>query len=145
MNQETYYPYNLIAWEKMEGFELGTNFKAWIYSIARNCVKQQLKTVKRHHALRMDEELMAAIDAAWNMQNIERFGLKQRALDVCLQGLDQSELELLDARYSKDTNIEKYASQVRRSADSLRTTICRLRVKLRHCVEMRLKVKGGLA
>lgn len=135
---------NIIIWEKMQTFEEGSDFRAWIFAIARNSVKAQFKANKRSKSPGIDEQLMIAIDEVWNRKSSRSTTFKQKALDRCLEKLKATELELIDARYSKGTNIEKYAQHIGRSADSLRTTLSRVRAKLRNCVQQRLQQEGGL-
>jgi len=53
---------NVVVWEKMEQFTQGTEFRAWLFAIARNMVKAQFRANKRHQSPSVDEMLMLAID-----------------------------------------------------------------------------------
>lgn len=134
---------NVIIWEKMHDFEDGSNFQAWIFSIARNVVKTQFRANKRHRLPSVDDDLIHAIDTVWNSRKPQEVVLKQRALDRCLEKLRRADRELIAARYNKGSNLEVYAQQVGRPADSLRTSISRVRAKLRICVKKRLAMEGG--
>lgn len=136
---------NVVIWEKMSSYQLGTNFQAWIFHIARNMVKAQFRANKRHLSPSMDEDLIHAIDQIWHQRNPRKVTHKQQALDRCLEKLNHNERDLLEVRYTKGNNLEKYAQQVGRPADSLRTSISRIRAKLRNCVQKRLAMKGAMS
>ena len=86
---------------------------------------------------------MNAIDTVWAQRPAQDINLKQRALDRCLERLSHLERDLIGVRYSKGNNLERYAKQIGRPADSLRTTLSRVRGKLRNCVDQRLKMEGA--
>jgi len=133
---------NVVVWEKMEGFTPGTDFRAWLFAIARNMVKAQFRANKRHHSPSVDEELMLAIDEVWSQRSTQDTTRKQRALDRCLEQLKPLEKNLIHVRYTKGNNLEHYAKEIGRPADSLRTTLSRVRAKLRNCVDHRLTLEG---
>ena len=133
---------NVVVWEKMAEFTPGTEFRAWLFAIARNMVKAQFRANKRHHLPSVDEELMLAIDEVWAQRPTQDVTRKQRALDRCLEQLRPLEKNLISVRYAKGNNLENYAKQIGRPADSLRTTLSRVRGKLRLCVDKRLTMEG---
>lgn len=136
---------NVVLWEKMNDFEDGTNFRAWVFAVARIAIKAKFRDNKRHLSPSVDAELIQAIDEVWNKSAPQDTSRKQRALDRCLEQLKQKDRDLIKARYTKGTNLEIHAQEVGRSADSLRTTLSRARAKLRDCVQGRLSSEGGLA
>ena len=136
---------NVVIWEKMDSFEPGTNFKAWVFAIARNMVKAQFKKNKQLQKTSLNEEIIQMISETWHSREDENLDHKQFALDQCLQSLKDSERDLISARYSRGTSIETYAQQLGRSAESLRVTLFRIRTKLRQCVRQRIHVKGDPA
>lgn len=136
---------NVVLWEKMNDFEDGTNFRAWVLAVARIAIKAKFRDNKRHLSPSTDAELIQAIDQVWQKSDPLGTSLKQRALDRCLELLKQKDRDLIKARYTKGTNLEIHAQQVGRSADSLRTSLSRARAKLRDCVQSRLSSEGGLA
>lgn len=134
---------NVVIWEKMHDYQPESDFRAWIFAIARNMIKAQFRVNKRNQSPSVDEEIMRAIDEVWNQRTAKDTLGKQQALDRCLERLNSTEKDLIDARYSKGNNLEILAQQIGRSADSLRTSLSRVRAKLRKCVQIRLTLKGG--
>ena len=133
---------NVVVWEKMGEFALGTDFRAWLFTIARNMVKAQFRANKRYQSPSVDEKLMLAIDEVWSQRSGQEITLKQRALDHCLEQLRPLERSLISVRYTKGKNLENYAKEIGRPADSLRTTLSRVRGKLRNCVDQRISMEG---
>lgn len=136
---------NVIIWEKMHDYEEGTNFQAWVFNIARKVVKTQFRANKRNRLPSVDDDLMQAIDMVWHNRGSQEILNKQRALDRCLEKLKQADRELIAARYTKGNNLEMHARKIGRPADSLRTSISRVRAKLRVCVQQRLSMEGGVS
>jgi RNA polymerase sigma-70 factor (ECF subfamily) len=136
---------NVIIWEKMNNFEDGANFRAWIFAIARNTVKAQFRNNKHNLSPSVDADLIHAIDELWHQRDPQEITRKQSALDRCLEQLKQTDRNLIRARYTKGTNLEIHAQEIGRPADSLRTSLSRVRAKLRNCVQSRLTIEGGVA
>ena len=136
---------NLVIWEKMVDYRDGTEFRAWIFAIARNMVKAQFRKRKRNRRLMIDDELIQAVDDIWHQRTSREFLRRQKALDRCLEALNDKERQLIAVRYGKTSNLEIFASEIGRPADSLRTTLSRIRHKLRDCVRKRLTMEGGVA
>tara|TARA_R110002096_G_scaffold67332_13_gene163441 strand:+ start:4035 stop:4577 length:543 start_codon:yes stop_codon:yes gene_type:complete len=132
---------NSTIWRKRADFELGTNFKAWIFSIARfevlNFRKRQAKDARR---LVFSEELEDMIAEELPAQ-ADDLAERQLALRGCLEGLKSGERELILTRYFKDTPLQEYANEIGRSVGGLKVTLHRLRNRLQTCIEQKLQVR----
>ena len=128
---------NSTIWKKREEFELGTNFKAWIFSIARYEVLNFRKRKARDARLVFSDE-MEDIIASELPQQADDFEERQGALNGCLQQLKPAQRDLILHRYFKRTPLKDYAEEVGRSAAGLKVTLHRLRATLAHCIESKL-------
>lgn len=124
---------NLLLWEKMATFELGSNFRAWAFAVARYKIKEYRRELKRDGWLLFNNDL--ADDLAEEVTDDESQNeWYMQALDRCLAKLGSDERELLMHRYSRSGTIKEYANQHGLRAGSLRTVLQRLRIVLRNCV-----------
>jgi RNA polymerase sigma-70 factor (ECF subfamily) len=130
---------NLTLWKKKDSYRLGTNFKAWAFSIAR----YQVMTARRKYAVAGKRlvfteevtELLAETAPFHEDESNRRFA----ALHHCLDELGAPQRELLRARYSSDMSIEDYARRHRKNPGTLRAILRRLRLILLSCVEGKMK------
>lgn len=129
---------NATIWEKRAEFELGTNFKAWAFSIARYEVLNRRKQQSRDARLVFSEDLerTIAVELAEAPDEIQR---RQEALRGCLQKLRSQDRELLLHRYSSRTTLAEYSGLVGRSVGGLKVTLHRLRSALLACIEAELQ------
>ena len=130
---------NATIWKKRDQFALGTNFKAWIFSIARYEVLNYRKKEARDSRLVFSGEL-EEIFAGELPYHANDFDLRQSALRLCLEGLKRSERELIFHRYFEDTTLREFAGKTGRSAAGLKVTLHRIRNKLQTCIESRIKI-----
>lgn len=129
---------NITLWKKKEVFEIGTNFKAWAFAIARNHVMDQRKKLKRNGWLVFSEdvaELFAAEAEDEELDQDESF----RALEVCLSKLRDHDRELVQKRYCESVTLEEYANQINRSAGTLKARLFKIRAGLRRCLDRQLQ------
>jgi RNA polymerase sigma-70 factor (ECF subfamily) len=129
---------NVVIWEKMDNYELGTNFRAWAFTIARNMVQAHLRKAKKYQALSLNPDLIHAINETWFLRPEEATDQKQLALDHCLESLSASERDIVEARYTRGNSLTTHSAQIGRSPESLRVSLFRIRTKLRDCVQRRL-------
>lgn len=132
---------NLVLWRKQDDFEVGTNFRAWAYSVARFEVLAHFKKRKREGIVLLDEELLGMIadeipDALVHQDS------RLVALEDCLRKLRPQDRELLNHRYKSNLGLAEFAVGVGRSVSGLSVTLHRLRAILRECVNLRLKEEG---
>lgn len=131
---------NTKIWEKRADFELGTNFKAWAFSIARyevlNYRKQQARDAKFIFTDSLEQTIASELSSVPDdMQE------RHEALKSCLQELRPEQRDLLLHRYSKPGTLAEYAAGIGRSVGGLKVTLHRLRIALLGCVEGRLRAE----
>jgi len=135
---------NMTIWKKREDFELGTNFKAWVFSIARYEVLNFRRQKAKDERFLFNEELIELM--AEEMPELGNdFGARQQALQHCLGKLRPVDRDLVIQRYFKAGSMQDYAEEVGRSVGALRVTLHRIRNGLQHCISQQLAAKGGQA
>ncbi|NNE90546.1 MAG: sigma-70 family RNA polymerase sigma factor [Verrucomicrobiales bacterium] len=133
---------NATIWKKREDFAIGTNFKAWIFAIARfevlNFRKKQAKDARR---LVFSDELEEII-----VEELPRLANdlddRQHALRGCLENLKSADRDLILHRYFRRKPLKEFAAESGRTVGSLKVTLHRIRGKLANCIEGKLAMKG---
>ena len=135
---------NIVLWEKMNDFEIGTNFGAWSCTVAYYKILDYRKKQKRNGFLVFGEQLANTLKSESEPRDPSNFEEKRNALNHCLKKLSVKERELLQARYKSPTGeMDRVSEETGRSRASLRVTLCRLRTGLKDCISKRLSMEGG--
>lgn len=128
---------NTTIWKKREDFEPGTNFKAWIFAIARYEVLGFRKRQARDARLIFSDELEDIF--AEEMPELESDLVDHRqALQHCLEKLKPAQRELIQHRYFLRTPLKNYAEDIGRSASALKVSLHRIRQNLAQCIQRQL-------
>lgn len=129
---------NKTIWEKRAEFELGTNFKAWAFAIARYEVLNHRKRQARDSRLVFSEELETtfAEELADHSDDLER---RHEALKRCLGELKPKHRDLIMHRYASVGTLQEFSEKSGNSVGGLKVTLHRLRNVLLKCVEGRLR------
>ncbi len=124
---------NLVLWKKRGDFEMGTNFKAWAFRIARFQVLAFLKREKRRPEFTFDEEVIEklAIEAE---STFDKNDDREQALDSCLEKLPDEDRELIRDHYFSGLSMADHAEQAGRTVGALRQVLYRIRNALRLCI-----------
>ena len=134
--QETF----LTACQKAESYEPGTNFRGWIFTIARF---KALAAMKRDsgRALLLDPELAELLAAEERPDP----ALEQRvaALDDCVEKLAGAARRAVLLRYSKNLGPTEIAREMGWSVNALNVALSRARIVLRECVENTRRQQGA--
>jgi RNA polymerase sigma-70 factor (ECF subfamily) len=131
---------NATLWRKRDEFALGTNFRAWAFSVARYEVLNHRKQQARDSRLVFGVELeqVLADDLIERPDDTER---RQEALRRCLEKLRQQDRELLLHRYTATAGtLDDFAQRMGRSVGGLKVTLHRLRNALLGCIEKQLAI-----
>lgn len=128
---------SLVAWRKFDRFESGTNFFAWVASIARFEALDHLRRRGRDQLVFSDAvvELMAK-EAIEDPDTLER---QRHALDRCLAKLDAAQRELLLLAYQPGARLHEVAALAGRSVQGYYKSVQRLRARLLDCIEGELR------
>ena len=132
---------NAEIWQKRGDFQIGTNFKSWMFSVAKFKVMSSWRNRQRCKEWAMPEETLTKL-----IERIESGGFgstetKQEALRVCLGQLRPVDRGLILRRYIEEHSLGKLAADIGRSAESLKVSLHRIRMALKSCVRRRLKVQ----
>lgn len=130
---------NIVAWKKRSRFQQGTNFRAWIFAIARLEVRAHHKDCKRKSWLIVDDELAERItDTMMQAADAQPMDDLRLALEACMQKLRPAEKDLINHRYYSDQTLDDYARSQNRTVGSLKVTLFRIRASLKRCIESRV-------
>lgn len=131
---------NALVWKKRGEFQIGTNFKDWVFSIARFKVMALWRDQKRKKVWAMpDETLNKLMDDASQFLEAD-MDLRQDALRECIRQLPEKERGLILSRYMEGNSLSEVAGQVGRKAENLKGTLHRIRLGLRSCVISKMSV-----
>ena len=128
---------SLVAWRKFGRFERGTNFMAWVATIARFEALDHLRRRGREQLVFSDAvaDLMAE-EVAPEGETHDR---QRRSLDRCLAKLGDTQRELLLLSYQPGARLHEVAARAGRSVQGHYKSVQRLRARLLECIEGELK------
>ena len=130
---------NLVLWDKRQTFQAGTNFRAWACAIARFKVMGHRRKLAKLGFQLFDDELAEQLATECEAEP-EEFDGRLRALEKCLNRLEDKERGLIEHRYFSDSNLDEYAAKCDRPVDSLRVTLFRIRAALKKCITGELTI-----
>ncbi len=128
---------NVTIWRKREDFTRGTNFKAWVFSIARYEVLNFRKRQAGESSLVFSDDLQDLIAEELPAQEDDLHD-RCRRLRHCLSRLHPADRKLIEHRYFQPGPLRDYAAEVGRSVNSLKVTLHRIRNRLQRCIESAL-------
>lgn len=132
---------NVVLWEKRGKFQPGTNFRAWACAIARYEVKTHRRKMLSRGLRLLDEDLAEQL-ADRGEETPEKLDERLRALDKCINRLDDDGRQLVEHRYYSEASLEEFATRSGRSAESLRVTLFRIRAALKKCINNELAINS---
>ena len=127
--QETF----LTMTRKAGDFQEGTNFRAWLFTIARYKVLHSLREGALEQALAPDviEALIA------EAPEMDHFDERLIYLRDCVKKLAPQTRRMLHLRYEKGLSIADVADRLGRRVNSIKVMLSRVRGMLRECIEHR--------
>jgi RNA polymerase sigma-70 factor (ECF subfamily) len=127
----------VVALEKFGDFQQGTDFLAWVRSIAYNRVGNFIQKKRAIAAGVFDDQLRASIAAEWE-RNQSAESTRFLALQDCLDQLPDRSRRLLLARYEHGGNAASAAALLGYSRQAAYKALARLRNGLADCIERKL-------
>ncbi len=126
----------VVAFEKLQAFERGTNFGAWVRTIARFLVSKELRREDRRQ--RFLAEHVAELLTSEDVAVIDDGAARAEALKRCLADLPEHGRRLVQRRYFENLAPAVIASHDGRTANDIRQALFRLRSALHDCITRRL-------
>ena len=126
----------VVAFGKLHAFERGTNFGAWVRTIARFLVSKELRREDRRQRF-MAEHIADFLITSADAQPADGRD-KREALRHCLAEMPARSRQLVQQRYFENLSPAVIASQEGRTAGDVRQALFRLRNVLHACINRRL-------
>ncbi|HEX3133116.1 MAG TPA: sigma-70 family RNA polymerase sigma factor [Planctomycetota bacterium] len=138
----------VVAFFRLEQYELGTSFMAWVTTIARyqalNERRRWLAERSFKDRLRSDSQLEQTLNHGDEVAVFAREGLSDQ-LNTCLAGLRQQVADIVRAHYLDEQRIEDIAAKYGRSPDWVHLVLHRARKALKACLVSKLRMDGHVA
>ena len=127
---------NLVLWQKRSEFQAGSNFRAWSLAVARWEVRAWLTRRQRGAWLTFSDELAETMLASFT-DTTEGQTADNSTLDSlrqCLGKLKDIDRLLVLSHYQHEKSLAECSRIFKRSSDSLKVTLFRIRQALRRCI-----------
>ena len=127
------------AYKNLADYKAGTNFQAWILTIARYQLMAEATRIRRvsdYHTKYIPEAL-----ARQNQSILETGGDEDERLQhlaACLDKIPDAAREVLRLRYEREQSCEEIALALDRSSGAIRKQLCLVRQQLHQCISSKL-------
>lgn len=126
----------VVAYQRLERYERGRDFGAWLRGIARNLVRDQVRKRAREDQ-RMKRYLVYLEARSADVADAREESLRA-ALAECREELSEGAREALALRYERGHDFSAVAEAIGRTVAGARQLLQRTRLQLRHCIEGKL-------
>jgi RNA polymerase sigma-70 factor (ECF subfamily) len=110
----------------------------WCRGVAKNLILHYWRA-KRTSKVWADSELLELVEQALDEQADDRTDYRQ-ALLQCIDQLPDRSRQLLQMKYGEGLSFAAMAGQLKRTLESLKMALCRIRQRLQECVERKLRL-----
>lgn len=132
---------NSEIWQKRGDFRIGTNFKSWMFSVAKFKVMSSWRDRSRRKEWAMPEETLVKLIDRVESGALGSTETKLDALRKCLSQLRPVDRGLILRRYYQENSLGDLAAEVGRNSESLKVSLHRIRVSLKGCVTRRINME----
>ncbi len=126
----------IFAFKRLDDFTAGTAFGAWLRAIANNLLRAEVQRFSREqrHRHRLNEHIILEMHQAEQATSLLD-GQVVDALERSLGRLPPDMQELVDMKYRDSLSAQEIAARTGRSVAWVRTTLFRVRQRLREDIE----------
>ena len=121
----------------------GTNFGAWLRSIARNLVQNHLRK-QRTRPLLLHEGVAELAERHFVETGSDQdtvWEARREALEACMQKLSEDGRRLLRLRYASGRKVREIAGEMEMEPNTLSKRLERIRTELRCCIDASVEEK----
>lgn len=136
----------IAAFTRFGEFELGTNFEAWLFTIAKFQLRTETTRLRRiaDYHTRYGPDLLQRELARRSDNSSEAWKMRLEYLQNCLGTLDERPRRFVSWRYDEQISLDEMASRSGRSVPAVKKQLWKIRQMLQQCVEDRISaVEGG--
>jgi RNA polymerase sigma-70 factor (ECF subfamily) len=129
----------IAAYVRLHEYELGTNFSAWLFAIARFQLKTETSRLRRiaDYKSRYTPELLVRELDRQSSEQPEAVATRLEYLKQCVESLEENLSQYLSWRYRDEISLEEMAQRSGRSVAAVKKQLWVLRQKLKECIELR--------
>jgi len=134
----------IAAFTRLSDYQLGTNFAAWLFTIARFHLKTEASRLRRiadYHVRYAPDLLQRELER----RSSESPELQQARLDhlqTCVGQLGEHLHRFIEWRYTEEIPLDEMAARSGRSVAAVKKQLWQLRRKLHKCVQARIAAEG---
>jgi RNA polymerase sigma-70 factor (ECF subfamily) len=134
----------IAAYTRIRDYELGTNFAAWLFTIARFRLKTEVSRLRRvaDYHMRYAPDLLERELERRSSEPPELQEIRLEHLQTCLGQLSKHLHRFVKWRYVEEIPLEEMADRSGRSVAAVKKQLWKLRRKLHVCVETRMAAEG---
>lgn len=134
----------VAAFTRLNDYELGTNFAAWLFTIARFHLKTEVTRLRRvaDYHVRYAPDLLQRELERRSSEPPELQESRLEHLRACLGGLGEHLRRFIRWRYTEEIPLEEMAARSGRSVAAVKKQLWKLRRKLHECVQARMAAEG---
>jgi RNA polymerase sigma-70 factor, ECF subfamily len=121
--------------KSIESFDSTRDFVPWACAIARNVVRRHWRLQEKQPIAIEQDALFSLAEIATEVTDPEKWNEERQALQICLKKLPEPMSRLIVLRYGYNCKGAELAEKVSLKQGAIRTTLLRLREKLRLCIK----------
>ncbi|MEM7391301.1 MAG: sigma-70 family RNA polymerase sigma factor [Verrucomicrobiota bacterium] len=135
----------LAALERIDMFEIGTRFRAWLFTIARYQVMTETSRLRRHadYHSRYAPELLAAELERRARESKSDEDLRVVHLRDCVEGLEDHLKQFVNWRYTDRIPLADMAERTGRSVPAIKKQLWLIRKTLQTCIDTKMTAQSG--
>lgn len=130
---------NAEIWVKRGDFRIGTEFKSWMFSVAKFKVMAVWRDRQRRKVWAMPDETLMKLVERIDDGALADTESRHRALRHCVERLKAEDRNLILNRYIAGRSLDELAHEVGRKTDSLKVSLHRIRTALKVCIKRKLQ------
>jgi RNA polymerase sigma-70 factor (ECF subfamily) len=130
---------NAEIWIKRGDFRIGTEFKSWMFSVAKFKVMAVWRDQQRRKVWTVPDETLMKLVEGIEHGALAATETRQQALRFCLERLKAADRILVLNRYISGQSLDALAHEVGRTTDSVKVSLHRIRMTLKACMKRRIR------
>ena len=137
----------IAAFTRLDDYELGTNFAAWLFTIARFRLKTEVSRLRRvaDYHIRYAPDLLQRELERRSSESPRLQEIRLEHLRTCLGQLGEDLYRFIRWRYVEEIPLEEMAARSDRSVAAVKKQLWKLRRKLHACVEAAMAGEGEIS